>query len=58
MQISKITSTSTSKSVLIKAALILAIIIVGVVMLGKIDFPSPNTEIEKIIPNEKLRIVK
>jgi len=58
MQISKITSTSTSKSVLIKVALILAIIIVGVVMLGKIDFPSPNKEIEKIIPNEKLKIVK
>jgi len=26
--------------------------------LGKIDFPSPNNEIEKIIPNEKLKIVK
>ena len=58
MQFSKITSTSTSKSVLIKVALILAIIIVGVVMLGKIDFPSPNKEIEKIIPNAKLKIVK
>ena len=58
MQISKITSTSTSKSVLIKVALILAIIIVGVVMLGKIDFPSPNKEIEKFIPNENLKIVK
>ena len=58
MQISKITSTSTSKSVLIKVALILAIIIVGVVMLGKIDFPSPNKEIEKIIPNEKFKIIK
>ena len=23
-----------------------------------IDFPSPNKEIEKIIPNEKLKIVK
>ena len=30
----------------------------GVVLLGKIDFPSPNKEIEKIIPNEKLKIVK
>ena len=38
--------------------LILVIIIGAVLMLGQIDFPSPNKEIEKIIPNEKLKIVK
>jgi hypothetical protein len=27
-------------------------------MMNKIDFPSPNKTIEKIIPNEKIRIVK
>ena len=58
MQFSKNTSTRTSKGFLIKNILVLIIIIVAVVMLGKIDLPSPNKEIKKIIPNEKLKIVK
>jgi len=29
-----------------------------ITVLGKIDFPAPNEKIEKIIPNEKLKIVK
>jgi hypothetical protein len=58
MQFSKNTSTGISKSFLIKMTLILIIIIGTVVILGKIDFPSPNKEIEKIIPNEKFTIVK
>tara|TARA_B110000240_G_scaffold153308_1_gene169981 strand:+ start:54 stop:230 length:177 start_codon:yes stop_codon:yes gene_type:complete len=58
MQLSNNTSTHKSKSILIKTVLILVIIIGAIVMLNKIDFPSPNKEIEKIIPNEKLKIVK
>jgi hypothetical protein len=58
MQFSKNTSTGISKSFLVKMSLVLIIIIVAVVLLGKIDFPSPNKEIEKTIPNEKLKIVK
>ena len=58
MQFSKNTSTGKSKGFLIKTTLVLIIIISAIIMLGKIDFPSPNKEIEKIIPNEKLRIVK
>ena len=58
MQFSKNTSTGKSKGFLIKMTLILAFIICAVILLGKIDFPSPNKEIEKIIPNEKLKIVK
>jgi len=61
MQFSKNTSTGRSKSylsILIKGILILVIFISVIIMLGKIDFPSPNKEIEKIIPNEKLKIVK
>ena len=58
MQFSKNTSTGTSKRFLIKMTLVLIIIFGAVIMLGKIDFPSPNKEIEKIIPNEKLKIVK
>ena len=58
MEFSKNTSTSSSKKFIIKVSLILIIIIGVVIMLGKIDFPSPNKEIEKIISNEKLKIVK
>tara|TARA_B100000768_G_scaffold126983_1_gene117586 strand:+ start:52 stop:228 length:177 start_codon:yes stop_codon:yes gene_type:complete len=58
MQFSRNTSIGTSKGFLIKVILVLSIIIVAVILLGKIDFPSPNKEIEKIIPNEKLKIVK
>ena len=58
MQFSKNTSSGKSKSFLIKTILVLIIIIGTVLLLGKIDFPSPNKEIEKIIPNEKLKIVK
>ena len=58
MQFSKNTSTGINLSFLIKVTLILIVIVGTVVILGKIDFPSPNKKIEKIIPNEKLKIVK
>jgi hypothetical protein len=61
MQFNKITSTSKKKLSLmffVKVILILAIIFLLVTMINKIDFPSPNKEIEKIIPNEKIKIVK
>ena len=58
MQFSKNTSTRSGKNFLIKIILFLIIIIGSVILLGQIDFPSPNKEIEKIIPNEKLKIVK
>ena len=58
MQFSKNTSTGKSKSFLVMTILVLAIIISAVILIGKIDFPSPNKEIEKIISNEKLKTVK
>ena len=58
MQFSKITSTSNTKSLLIKTILILAIAAGVISMLGKIDFPSPNKKIEKFISNENLKIIK
>jgi hypothetical protein len=58
MQFSKNTSTGNSKGFLIKTTLVLIAIIGAVILLGKIDFPSPNKEIKKVIPNEKLKIVK
>ena len=58
MEFSKNTSSGSSKSLVIKIALVLIIFIGAVVLLGRIEFPSPNKDIEKIIPNEKLKIVK
>ena len=58
MQFTKNTSSGTTKGFLVKTALVLIIIFGVVMLLGKIDFPSPNKEIEKTIPNEKLKIVK
>ena len=61
MQLSKNTSTSRQSRVfglLIKVAILFLIIFGVTVLLSKIDFPVPKNEIEKIIPNEKLKIVK
>ena len=58
MQFSKNTSIGSSKNLLLKIVLVLIIFIGAIVLLGKIEFPSPNKDIEKIIPNEKLKIVK
>ena len=58
MQLSKNTSSSKKKGLLIKVALFLVIFFVGVFMLSKIDLPSSNKVIEKNISNEKLKIVK
>ena len=39
--------------------LIILIIFVGIVfLLNKVNFPAPNTSIEKKIPNENFKIVK
>ena len=61
MQFTKNTSTRDAKSylkLLIKVSLISVVIFVVITLLNQIDFPSPNKEIEKAIPNENLKIVK
>ena len=58
MQLSKNTSSRSSKGLLIKIVLVLIIFIGAIILLGKVEFPSPNKNIEKIIPNEKLKSVK
>ena len=58
MELSKKTSNRGSVGLLIKIALILIIFVGAITLLGKIEFPSPNKNIEKIILNEKLKIVK
>ena len=58
MQLSKNTSTGIGKGFIIKIVLILVIVIGAIFMLDQIGFPSPNKQIEKIISNEKIKIVK
>ena len=61
MQFTRNTSTTKKKFffiLLIKIILIFVVIVFSVMLLNKIDLPLPNKDIEKIIPNEKLRIVK
>jgi hypothetical protein len=58
MQFTKNTSSSRNKGLLIKALLILVVVIGAIMLLGKIEVPYPNKDVEKIIPNEKFKIVK
>ena len=56
-------NTSTSKynvliKIIIKVVLVFLLFFVAIILFDKIDFPSPNKAIEKIIPNENLKIVK
>ena len=44
--------------ILIKVCLVLFLVFILITLVNKIDFPSPNKKIEKIIPNEDLKIVK
>ena len=59
MQFIKKTSLRLNIFGLILKLVIALILIIGIVfVLNKIDFPAPKKEIEKIIPNENLKVVK
>tara|TARA_Y100001935_G_scaffold253359_1_gene259363 strand:+ start:735 stop:914 length:180 start_codon:yes stop_codon:yes gene_type:complete len=59
MQIYKKTSSRQSLiGIVIKLSLILLFILGIVFFLNKIEFPAPKKDIQKIIPNEKFKIVK
>ena len=61
MQFQKNTSIGKSNSglkILIKVTLLFLLFFIAIVLFDKIDFPSPNKPIEKIISNENLKIVK
>ena len=47
-----------SVKILIKIAFISIILLLLVVLVDKINFPYPNKNIEKVIPNENLKFVK
>ena len=56
-------NTSISKSnhlikIIIKVVFVFLLFFITIVLFDKVDFPSPNKAIEKIIPNENLKIVK
>ena len=61
MQFTKNTSTGKVTSIgkfLIKVILLAFVIFLLVVLITKIEFPAPNKEIEKIIPNENFKTIK
>jgi len=56
-------NSSTSKAgafikISVRLIFVFVIIFLVVFLLDRIEFPFPNKNIEKIIPNEKLKIVK
>ena len=61
MQFQKNTSISKTNAlikIIIKVFLVFLLFFIAVILFDKIDFPSPNKAIEKIIPNENLKIIK
>ena len=59
MQFYKKTSSRQSLiGIAIKLTLILVFILGVVFFLNKIEFPAPKKDIQKIIPNEKFKIIK
>jgi hypothetical protein len=59
MQFVKKTSSRKSLAgILIKLSVALIIILGAIFLLNKIEFPAPKKEIEKIISNENLKVVK
>ena len=43
---------------LIKLAIIFFLLIITIILVDKIDFPKPEKNIEKLVPNEKSKIIK
>ena len=43
---------------LIKIFLVFFALFISVILIERIDFPSPNKKIEKILPNENFKIIK
>jgi|TARA_B100001093_G_C26637300_1_gene931553 hypothetical protein len=59
MQFTRKTSYSKNLVTLVIKLILVLILFIGITLvLSKVDFPAPNKEIEKIIPNENFKIVK
>ena len=57
MLLNRNTSVGKSQNI-IRLIVVILILFVAVILVSKIDFPSPNQTIEKILPNENFKIVK
>jgi|TARA_B110000438_G_C15620752_1_gene566436 hypothetical protein len=58
MEFKKNTSPGRLKNVIKYIVIFLVIFLSTIFLVNKINFPSPNKDIEKIIPNENFKIVK
>ena len=60
MQFNKNTSSGRTNiiAIIIKSMIGLIVILGLIFFINKVDFPAPNKEIEKTIPNENFKIVK
>ena len=61
MQFQRYTTVNKSNSlikIIVKVVLVFLLFFIIIVLFDRIDFPSPNKAIEKIIPNENLKIIK
>ena len=43
---------------LIKILIVILVLFIGVILVDRIDFPSPNKKIEKVLPNENFKTIK
>jgi len=49
---------TTLGNLLIKLILVLVVLFIAILLIDRVDFPSPNKKIEKIVPNENFKIIK
>ena len=61
MQFTKKTSSGKVSAIgkfLLKIILFIFVFFIVIILISKIDFPTPNKKIEKIIPNENFKTIK
>ena len=61
MQFTKKTSSGKVNAIgkfLSKIILLVFVFFIVIILISKIDFPTPNKKIEKIIPNENFKTIK
>tara|TARA_B100001250_G_C19435910_1_gene629551 strand:- start:247 stop:432 length:186 start_codon:yes stop_codon:yes gene_type:complete len=51
-------SLSVIGKLLIKILLVILVLFIGIILIDRIEFPSPNKNIEKVLPNENFKIIK
>jgi len=61
MQFTKKTSSGKVNAIgkfLLKVILLVFVFFIVIILISKIEFPTPNKKIEKIIPNENFKTIK